>query len=177
MWVTYQFAFFKPILPEVALDTASAHFQLANVTAAAPLNVALIAPNSNPGFTVEAGHILHLPEGVGTVWFISFNWVSVNILVTAPGIVLTNCANGTPPYDDQPGNSGMFAGTAGNNTFASSQAPNTVAAAALTQRMILNMIVNVTEAGPSISFNGAGVFQAATYGDIHATQWQLGVNL
>lgn len=177
MWVTYQFAFFKPILPEVALDTASAHFQLSNVTAATPLNVALVAPNSNPGFTVEAGHILHIPEGVGNVWFISINWVSVNLLVTAPGVILTNCALGVPPYDDQPGNVSMFAGTGGNNTFASSQAPNTVAAAALTQRMIINYIVNVTGAGPTMNFNGAGVFQAATFGDIHCTQWQLGVNL
>jgi hypothetical protein len=179
MWVTYQFAFFKPILPEVALDTASAHFQLSNCTTALPLNVALVAPNSNPGFTVEAGHILHLPEGVGNVWLIVINWISVNLLIGAPGgPIMTNCALGVPPYDDQPGNTAMFASATGNDLASFTQAPNTVAAAALTQRMTLCYIVNITGLGPSMNFsNSTGTFQAATFGDIHCTQWQLGVNL
>lgn len=177
MWVTYQFAFFKPILPEVALDTASAHFQLANVTAAAPLNVALIAPNSNPGFTVEANHILHIPEGVGNVWLIVFNWISSSLLIGQPAVTFINCFFGTPAYDDQPGNGNMFAGALGNNLVTNTVAPNTVAADAVTTRMTVVYIINVTGPGPSMNFGPSGVFQAATFGDIHCTQWQLGVNL
>jgi len=178
IWVSYQIGLMKPILPEVSLDTSSGHIQLAGVTAAAPLNVALIAPKSNPGIVVEGNAVLHLPPGLGVVWMVNIYWVSTSILISRPTLVtLTDCATGVPPYDDQPGNANMWATGAGNDKTSNITAPNTVGAQALSTNLAYSIIVNVTGLDPRIGFSLDGTFQAGTFGDVYITQLQLGINI
>lgn len=168
IWVTYEVALFKPIIPDIVSEIiAGAHFQLISATVAKPLANPVGSPANASDITITTNDTIHFPGTVGSRWLVLVDWSSVNAnFGVALGTTTLTGGVGTPP---------LFATGGGNNLSQIFDVPNTAAALTATQNMAYHAIITVTAPGCTLAFNHDWTFPAATFGDVHITQYPLDI--
>lgn len=171
IWVTYEVALFKPIIPNVTLGAdIGAHFQLGQCTPANPLLLSLVGQGTDPGFKLVNNRTIQLPNTIGASYFICFQWNSV---VGSTGTYdngdfgLVGCTLGLTAWNGNPAIANLFSTPSGHNAGGSAI---TISAS----RMTWTLILTTTNATASISLANVGDtwdFQTPGFGDVYITQW------
>jgi len=175
IWVTYEVALFKPIIPNVPIGNAiGAHFQLTDSIPANPLNVAAVGVGTDPGFSITNDRQINFPNVVGAVYKVDMAWTSTAGATgsyVANGITLSGCTTGTGPWNGYP-NQPLIATSLGHNLGSFTQSIGT------TFTMMWTMILTITAANAylKLSIPGDGSawsFSSSNFGDVWITQFPL----
>lgn len=178
IWVTYEIALFKPIIPDALLGvTLGGHWQLSNVSDQLLTNVTFADPQNSDEFTVYNTGQIHLPQQENVFYYIAVMWTANASTGDFTGGIpaLTDCAFGSPAWGSIPPRTNLFANNTGNDATYF----NTCLKVHPQAELIINFIVNVTGPNPVVDLNPVGgtitVPAGAIFGDIFICQMPSGI--
>jgi len=169
IWITYQVALYKPILPQIELDADGAHFTLSGVTNAAPLNGFILQPQDNPtqGISIDSTATNLTLPGQQAEWLLYAHWVwnSGAVNAVAPTI-------GFSPGCSQENH--VFATGAGIDAANGVTVQHGAGTSEMTQ--VFCVAVDGTQDNVVVTYFASGTFGAApVYGDLYVMRLPNGL--